>query len=1055
MKKTISLYSKRTALILFETLAVIAGLLLLTGGAIAWRLTSGSIDIGFARSYIENALRDPVSNTNIVLGDVVLEWPRIKGPLMLGLDHVSLVRGEQTVLSVAQVRLGLAVPPLLAGRMAPVIISLESPAIRLIRTAQNDIRLSVNNEDAENDISEDPQKNTAFMDVLETLSQPADKIHRDSPLSHLQNFEIRDARMVMEDHVMGVTWYLPKLELVFSREDAGLAVSAALPLPGGYDQAAHIQADAVYSRENQDFRFNLHLQDFDPHVISRKVGALDILNEQDVVFNGNISGRLDRKLVLQEAALSLESRMGRLTLEGLYNEPLPFDELLVDASYKKAENTAHIKNISLTVRGVTFEAASTIKINEDQSLSAPITIDIAELPQERIAPLWPDILKGDGAEIWLTQRLSKGTVKDIKATLDLQAKQDGNGKWGAIVLNPAATFAIEGMTIDYRHPLTPVLNASGNGKVADNKLEIDVTGGTIGDIAIKKGHVLIDNLEDAVRGMAYIKTELDGPMASVLRYIAAEPIGMDEKTLGLEVAKVKGRAALDINVSFPTIRDLKADEVVVKAEGTLNDILLPKVVRDMDLTGGPLSLYVADGAAELKGQALIGGAPVTMNWKQYVHAEGKPFSSQVRAVLSADPALRQRFGIGLEDWVEGTVPLQVTYTEQASGNNTADIIADLTPAKFMVKAVEYEKPPGTTSEAKLQLAISQGRMEEIRSLSVQTPELKISGGRLIFGIVGGENGIKRGQIQKAVLNETNIALEFEIDNNGLLKLAVNGAFFDARSFLDKGKEERPEGKRQPVIASLSIDRMRTTAQHVVNNAKIYVHTDDLGRVNQLEMDALAGKGKIYLRLKPQASGKLKLDMDTDDAGALLQTFNIYNNVRGGKLTVSGESLSPEARFTLQGHAEITDFNVVNAPVLAQLVSALSLTGLPQLLSNEGLYFARLKSDFDWKIRPGGDLYVVHEGRTSGSSIGLTFEGTIDKAKKQTDIAGTIVPVSMLNELVTSIPLIGDVLSGGTGAIFAATYTIKGNSEKPEISVNPLSVLAPGFLRRMFFEGEGG
>jgi hypothetical protein len=58
----------------------------------------------------------------------------------------------------------------------------------------------------------------------------------------------------------------------------------------------------------------------------------------------------------------------------------------------------------------------------------------------------------------------------------------------------------------------------------------------------------------------------------------------------------------------------------------------------------------------------------------------------------------------------------------------------------------------------------------------------------------------------------------------------------------------------------------------------------------------------------------------------------------------------------------------------------------------------------------------------------------------------------VNKAIGSIPLIGDVLTGGTGALIAATYKMKGRGGKdPEVSVNPLSVLTPGILRRILFE----
>jgi len=63
-----------------------------------------------------------------------------------------------------------------------------------------------------------------------------------------------------------------------------------------------------------------------------------------------------------------------------------------------------------------------------------------------------------------------------------------------------------------------------------------------------------------------------------------------------------------------------------------------------------------------------------------------------------------------------------------------------------------------------------------------------------------------------------------------------------------------------------------------------------------------------------------------------------------------------------------------------------------------------------------------------------------------------VPIYHSNSVISAIPLIGDILTGGEGGgLFAFTYTIRGSFADPSVSVNPLSVLAPGFLRRLFFE----
>ena len=99
------------------------------------------------------------------------------------------------------------------------------------------------------------------------------------------------------------------------------------------------------------------------------------------------------------------------------------------------------------------------------------------------------------------------------------------------------------------------------------------------------------------------------------------------------------------------------------------------------------------------------------------------------------------------------------------------------------------------------------------------------------------------------------------------------------------------------------------------------------------------------------------------------------------------------------------------------------------------------------------MLTLEDGRTSGASLGLTFSGTIDRPADKVDITGDIVPLSGVNGLLNGIPVVNDILTGGkNGGIFAATYAVRGPVENPAASVNPLAVLAPGILRRIFFGG---
>jgi hypothetical protein len=67
-----------------------------------------------------------------------------------------------------------------------------------------------------------------------------------------------------------------------------------------------------------------------------------------------------------------------------------------------------------------------------------------------------------------------------------------------------------------------------------------------------------------------------------------------------------------------------------------------------------------------------------------------------------------------------------------------------------------------------------------------------------------------------------------------------------------------------------------------------------------------------------------------------------------------------------------------------------------------------------------------------------------------NLEGTVVPAYALNTAVSKVPLVGAMLTGGEGqGVFAANYSVKGTDNNPDVSVNPLSMLTPGFLRGLF------
>jgi hypothetical protein len=66
------------------------------------------------------------------------------------------------------------------------------------------------------------------------------------------------------------------------------------------------------------------------------------------------------------------------------------------------------------------------------------------------------------------------------------------------------------------------------------------------------------------------------------------------------------------------------------------------------------------------------------------------------------------------------------------------------------------------------------------------------------------------------------------------------------------------------------------------------------------------------------------------------------------------------------------------------------------------------------------------------------------------LKGAFVPAYALNNLFAQVPIIGRLLGGGQyEGLFAVPFVITGKASAPVLRINPVSAIAPGFLRKFF------
>lgn len=1018
-----------------------------------WQFSKGPIDLTFAADYVRDAFAVEGQPVTVEFDSIVAEWPDMKGSPDINLDNFRVLESGEEKLRVGQASLQLSFLRLLLGQIAPETISLNKPVIRMVRGEDGKFTLLLS--------GSTPDKPSTPLPSLRQIGpglflggQMPDALPVLSAFSTLKTFNIRDAELVAEDESGGVLWKVPAITVRLARTRNTIDFSANYSVPERAGLSA-FNARIERSRLKKDMEYSADLRNVDLAVIANYILDIGALRGQSMILNGIVQGHLNSDWTVGSAIAAVRSDAGNIRFSSELDKAFAYKDLMVNLTYDQPSGKIALTNTSMKINDTTVSLVAERKVDAQGRRILPVTMKVPELTLAQINSLWPESQRESNAAAWITRDLSGATFRNINVTANIP-EEDPNAFSGRDV---DVSFDFEGLKADYRAPLIPATEARGSGTIRNDVLDILVDSGKIADLNVSEARVTITELASDVPGLATIDVALSGPLTTVFDYISRDPINLGD-TIGIDPKKVAGQGDYKVNVTFPTAHDIPVDAVKVKVDATLRDTKLPGIVHGLDLTGGPLDLKVAGGAFTISGKGQLDGRPIDLVYSEYINPEGAPYVSDITARLVTDAKLRSAFGVNLDRFISGDLPADIHYKEVTKGDVTVDVKIDMTPAKAFVEPFNYVKLPGAPGEASCVAVLKGDKIQQIKNLNVTMGKDKAVGGVLTFGQVGKDWDVKSGSFSSLALGPDNqFSLKFTQPSLTQMNFVIEGDRIDARSFLEADKASPDALPVQPITSAVNVIATTRTARtgdapdQIVNSPKIKADVDANGDIRALDIAAAVGSGPLSVLLQPDAAGRMKLKVRAADAGATLYAFDIYDDIQGGQLIVDGAQVQGGKINDIKGSATIRDFRVVDAPVLAQLMNGFSFEGMDELVKQKGISFTRLKTDYVWKESAQGRVISVSNGRTSGASIGLSFGGVINQTKGTIDVSGTFVPMSQINKFVSSIPLVGQLLTGGkNGGIIAATYAIKGQSENPSVIINPLSVLAPGFLRSILFEG---
>ena len=1010
---------------------LVVGLILaaLVGG-FALRMQQGPMDLAFAKARVEAALSDAEKGYKVEIGSLGLSWPEITSPILLDLNNVRILQEGTTGLSINHVALNISELHLLRGRILPSAIVIDGPKFQLVQK-DGSLNFFWEGKAESDEIKEEPKPQQSPREMRKAVRQFLERMvesHDIGALSALKHFELKQAVLTGQQFQQKSNKYIALVDISLQRHDLGLQGDLQVFLPGEEGEKAEIKSDILYRREQKDLTFTADIKSLNPARFMSFFPEQSFLMDQDVNIDGSVKAAFDQDLKLQLATLNLNVPQGNLKLKEVYDAPIPLKDIIFEMELNRPNNQLSIKNFQAIFNDIALQLKAEGKL-EKRKLHLPLELNIAEIPLEKIPPIFPKSHLDSSAGEWLTQKLSNGRLHDLVLTADLHVMRDlETSKREFEVENTKLSFKAEGVTIKYSDSLMPVTNVVAEGVYENDTLKVDGKSGDIKDMTGRNVKLTMTDLSVQGGGKADINLDASGPLKTALQYVSDEPISVGDK-LGFNIEEVQGSVDFNLQLNFPTVKDLPKEEVKAVLKGKVTDLVLPDVVRGLPLTGGPYDLGFQDGAITLKGSGQLSQRPITLDWLQYLDSEGRDFESKITAKITADDGLRDAFGIGLEDYISGPLPVDVVYIDKGV-QATIDVKGDLAPSTLHIEPFKYRKEPSVAGDVSLKAYLKGENLEEVDQLHLTTQNFSFSNGRIRFKqLKNGDTDIAQGSIPKAKLGQTDVKADFEVTPEGVLKIVASGPVVDIAPFItvDKKSDDWKEPKEEiqkPQKISVTADKMLGDKGEVIGKSQLYLETDQQGEITRIEMDSKIGEGDMYLRFKPEEkTGKRTFRLESSDAGYTLKAFGLYDKARGGSMVVYGRPHEGDKKGNLYGTAQIEGFRVKSAPALAKLLGAMSLKGAQDLLKNDGLSFKKLKSDFEWRFRDGGNLLVIKDGRTSGSALGLTFEGVVNQAENEVDVSGTVIPLSKVNKAISDIPVLGDILTGGDCPVCRDLYNV--------------------------------
>jgi Protein of unknown function len=656
--------------------------------------------------------------------------------------------------------------------------------------------------------------------------------------------------------------------------------------------------------------------------------------------------------------------------------------------------------------------------------------------------LWPSFISRK-VRTWVEEHVVSGTVERILIATNA----------------PIATFKTisppipdDGLAIEISGNGAEIIPVHGLPAIKDADVKVRVTGRTAtvtvgrGNIELTQGRKLAisngtfevpDHYPNAPP--ARVRFRLDGPVSAAaellnlprLREFAGSPI---------DASTSRGTMVAHVALGMVLREDLPPGSTQYAINLDVSNFSAERLVMGQKVEAQVLRVRADSNGYAIRGDVKINGIPAALEYRK---ARGET-EAEVRVATTLDESGRGKLGFDLGAAVVGAVPVKINGRVPIDGGESRYAVeTDLTPVRIERLLPGWVKPVGRPARASFTLVHASDGMR-FDDVTVEGAGTNVKGAVELDR----SGDIVAANFPVFQLSDGDRAtLRVDRSADGALRITVRGEIYDGRNVIKStlaGPSSGQNKNAKPLDVDLDL-RLGTVAGfhgETLRGVDLKFSRRN-GNIMSFGLSAKLGRDTALTGdLRGRGGGRTVIYVETKDAGAFFRFTDAYPKIFGGEMWVAMDpptnSVTPQ-----QGLLNIRDFTIRGEAALDRVVAG---NAEAQGNAGGGIEFSRLRVDFS---RTQG-RFSIREGIVRGPAIGATAEGHIDYTREEVRMRGTIVPFFGLNNMFGQIPLFGLFLGGGSNeGLVGLTFEIVGPPSSPVLRVNPISVVAPGLMRKFF------